>query len=86
MKWVEQDDRNSWHWEKYPTLLREFKDWLQPNTIAISEATYRLVQGYFACEALGEQTLRGVAEPLTVYRVLGASGATVALMSRSPED
>ena len=23
------------------------KDWLQPNTLAISEATYRLVQGYF---------------------------------------
>jgi hypothetical protein len=40
-----------------------------------SEATYRLVQGYFACEALGAQTLRGVAEPVTVYRVLQESGA-----------
>jgi predicted ATPase len=33
------------------------------------------VQGYFNCEALGEQTLRGVAEPLHVYRVLQESGA-----------
>jgi predicted ATPase len=46
-----------------------------PNTIAISEATYRLVQGYFNCEALGGQTLRGVAEPIHVYRVLQESGA-----------
>ena len=36
---------------------------------------YRLVQGYFDCEAWGAQTLRGVAEPLHVYRVLQASGA-----------
>src|SRR5262249_13986160 len=47
----------------------------QPNTVAISEATWRLVQGYFACEALGAQTLRNVAEPVHVYRVLQESGA-----------
>src|SRR5262249_42541932 len=41
----------------------------------MSEATYRLVQGYFECQDLGAQTLRGVAEPLNVYRVLTASGA-----------
>src|SRR5262249_39126571 len=37
--------------------------------------TYRLIQGYFDCQALGAQALRGVAEPLHVYRVLQASGA-----------
>src|SRR5262249_29397885 len=42
---------------------------------AISAATYRLVQGYFECQDLGAQTLRGVAEPLYVYRVLQESGA-----------
>jgi class 3 adenylate cyclase len=45
------------------------------NTIAISEATYRLIQGYFECQDLGAQTLRGVAEPVHVYRVLQESGA-----------
>ena len=53
-----------------PILLLAFKDWLQPNTIAVSEATYRLIQGYFECQDLGAQTLRGVAEPIAVYRVL----------------
>ena len=74
--WVEQDVRNSSPWVKYPTLLRASKDSLQPNTMAISEATYRLVQGYFACQDLGAQTLRGVAEPVHVYHVLQESGAT----------
>jgi len=41
----------------------------------VSSATYRLIQGYFDCQDLGVQTLRGVAEPLNVYRVLTASGA-----------
>ena len=67
---MEQGDRNSWHSVKCPTLLPASKDWLQPNTVAISDATYRLVQGYFECQDLGAQTLRGVAEPMHVYRVL----------------
>ena len=45
-----------------------------PNTIAVSEATYRLIQGYFTCECLGEHVLRGVSQPLNIYRVLGDSG------------
>ena len=40
----------------------------------ISAATYQLIAGYFTCEALGEQPLRGLAQPLRVYRVLRASG------------
>ena len=42
--------------------------------MAISAATYRLVQGFFDCQAWGEHTLRGVSQPLNVYRVLGESG------------
>src|SRR5215471_2524939 len=32
----------------------------QPNTLVVSHATYRLIQGYFACQDLGAQALRGV--------------------------
>jgi AAA ATPase domain len=45
------------------------------DTVAISEATYRLVQGYFECQDLGAQILRGVSKPVQVYRVLQESGA-----------
>ena len=58
-----------------PNIAARIEGLAAPNTIAISEASYRLVQGYFTCEALGAQTLRGLAEPLHVYRVLQDSGA-----------
>jgi predicted ATPase len=43
--------------------------------VVISAATHRLVQGYFTVAALGPQTLKGVAAPVPVYRILGASVA-----------
>src|SRR2546429_2365771 len=57
-----------------PNIAARIQGLAAPNTLAVSEATSRLVQGYFTCEALGEHTLRGVPQPLKVYRVLGASG------------
>ena len=58
-----------------PNIAARIQGLAASNTVAISEATYRLIQGYFECQDLGAQTLRGVAEPLHVYRVLQASGA-----------
>jgi class 3 adenylate cyclase len=58
-----------------PNVCSRIQGLAAPNTIAVSDATYRLVQGYFACQDLGAQTLKGVAEPLHVYRVLQDSGA-----------
>jgi class 3 adenylate cyclase/predicted ATPase len=58
-----------------PNIAARIQGLAASNTVAISDATYRLVQGYFDCETLGEQTLRGVAEPVHVYRVLQDSGA-----------
>jgi predicted ATPase len=57
-----------------PNIAARIQGLAAPNTVTISDATYHLVQGYFACEALGAQTLRGVAQPFQVYRVLAASG------------
>jgi predicted ATPase len=57
-----------------PNIASRIEGLATPNTIAVSEATYRLVEGYFTCESLGEHTLRGVSQPLNIYRVLGASG------------
>ena len=58
-----------------PNIASRIEGLAEANTVAISEATSRLVQGYFECQALGAQTLRGVAEPIHVYRVLQDSGA-----------
>ena len=58
-----------------PNIAARIQGLASSNTLVISDATLRLVQGYFECQALGEQTLRGVAEPVHVYRVLQESGA-----------
>jgi predicted ATPase/class 3 adenylate cyclase len=58
-----------------PNVAARIQALAAPDTIAVSEATYRLVQGYFECQDLGAQTLRGVAEPVHVYQVFRESGA-----------
>src|SRR5215471_12853806 len=57
-----------------PNVAARIQGLAEPNTLAISAATYRLVQGFFDCQAWGEHTLRGVSQPLNVYRILGESG------------
>src|SRR5438132_624516 len=58
-----------------PNIASRIEGLAAPNTLVISDATWRLVQGYFDGETLGAQTLRGVADPVTVYSVLSESGA-----------
>jgi class 3 adenylate cyclase/predicted ATPase len=42
----------------------------QPNTVVVSSVTERLVRGAFAFEDLGPQVLKGVADPIEIFRVL----------------
>jgi predicted ATPase len=58
-----------------PNVCSRIQGLAEPNTIMISADTYRLIQGYFKCQELGEHTLRGMAEPVQVYRILQESGA-----------
>src|SRR5438132_7770024 len=57
-----------------PNVAARIQGLAAPDTVAISEATARLIQGYFVCHDLGPHTLRGLAAPMQVYRVLGESG------------
>jgi hypothetical protein len=59
-----------------PNIASRIEGLAAPNTVAMSEATYRIVQGYFTCQDLGAQALRGVPESIHVYHVLRESGAT----------
>jgi predicted ATPase len=67
-----------------PNVAARIQGLAAPHTLVISDATSRLVQGYFECQPLGEQMLRGVAEPVAVYRVLRESGATSRLDVTQP--
>jgi Adenylate and Guanylate cyclase catalytic domain len=58
-----------------PNIAARLQELAAPNRIVLSAATYRLVQGYFECQSLGPQSLKGVSLPLEVYHVLGEGGA-----------
>ncbi|WP_020680121.1 adenylate/guanylate cyclase domain-containing protein [Marinobacterium rhizophilum] len=42
-----------------------------PGSIVVSEATYRLVQGYFEFRELGATAVKGLSAPVNAYEVLG---------------
>ena len=44
----------------------------EPGQVTISEATYRLVHGYFETRRLGEVHLKGKAEPVAAWEIVGA--------------
>ncbi len=58
-----------------PNVAARLQGLAAPDTVVISAATFRLVQGYFTYDELGMHTLKGVAAPVLVYRILGESAA-----------
>jgi class 3 adenylate cyclase len=53
-----------------PNVAARLQDLAAPNTVVISGDTYQLVQGYFLHQTLGEQSLKGLRDPLPMYRIL----------------
>src|SRR5207245_7601222 len=58
-----------------PNVAARVQGQAAPDTVVISAAAYRLVQGLFECQDLGSHTLHGVSTPLSLYRVVGKSAA-----------
>ncbi|HKW90659.1 MAG TPA: adenylate/guanylate cyclase domain-containing protein [Methylomirabilota bacterium] len=44
----------------------------EPGRVTVSEATHRLIQGYFETRAVGEKALKGKADPVPVWEVVAA--------------
>src|SRR5262249_51629689 len=53
-----------------PNLAARLQGLAAPNTLVISAATWQLLGGFFACQSLGTQSLKGIVQPLDVYQVL----------------
>jgi class 3 adenylate cyclase/predicted ATPase len=58
-----------------PNLAARLQDAAAPDTVVMSGATARLVEGYFVCQPRGAQALKGLATPVPVFQGLRASGA-----------
>lgn len=53
-----------------PIIAARMQDLAEPNSIVISDATLRLIQGDFNYQSLGEHTLKGISQPMEIHRVL----------------
>src|SRR5215217_5843231 len=53
-----------------PNVAARLQGLAAPNTLVISAATLQLLGGFFACQPFGTPLLKGLAQPLAVYRVL----------------
>src|SRR4029450_1765750 len=58
-----------------PNIAARVQGVAEPDTVVISAATQRLVQGLFECQDLGPQILKGISAPMSVYRVIRESTA-----------
>ena len=52
-----------------PNIAARLQGLADPNTVLISSATHRLIEGFFHCESKGTHALKGVLEPMEVYQV-----------------
>lgn len=58
-----------------PHIATRLQDTAEPNTVRISATTYELIQGYFPCQDLGEQPLKGISTKVQVHQVLSEGTA-----------
>ena len=58
-----------------PNIATRLQGIAAPNTLVISAATFQLLGGFFACQPLGTPLLKGLGQPLAVYRMLYESMA-----------
>jgi class 3 adenylate cyclase/tetratricopeptide (TPR) repeat protein len=56
-----------------PNLAARLQTFANPGTVLISESTHRLTDGHFECRNLGPVALKGWAEPIPAWQVLGAT-------------
>ena len=67
-----------------PNLAARLQGLAAPDTVVISAATWRLVEGYVRCKELGPQSLKGMDTPVPVYQVLGEGVAQSRLEVAAP--
>ncbi|MGH6914205.1 MAG: adenylate/guanylate cyclase domain-containing protein, partial [Geminicoccales bacterium] len=52
-----------------PNIAARLQELAEPGTVVVGSSTHRLVEGLFLFDELGPRQLKGIAEPVAVYRV-----------------
>ena len=58
-----------------PNIAARIEGAALPNSVVVSNITANLIQGFFLNEAMGPHELKGISEPVELFRVLEESGA-----------
>ncbi len=58
-----------------PSVATRMENIVEPGWVAITEATRRLVLGYYRCEPLGARPIRGLPKPIELHKVVGRGDA-----------
>ena len=58
-----------------PNVAARLQSLAGPNQVVVSAATYGLIRGQFECETLGPHELKGIPQPIGLYRVVRVTGA-----------
>ena len=70
---VARDGRDSDIYGDVPNIASRVQTCADSDTVLITAATHRLVPGLFVVEERGAQTLKGVAEPVELFRIVRPS-------------
>ena len=58
-----------------PNVAARLQELAEPGTVLVGESTHRLVEGLFVFDKLGPRTIKGIEDPIAVYRAREASRA-----------
>jgi class 3 adenylate cyclase/tetratricopeptide (TPR) repeat protein len=67
-----------------PNIAARLQSVADPGSFVVSDAVWRIVEGYFRGESLGERQLKGLGVPMQVWRVTEPSGAESRLDASGP--
>jgi class 3 adenylate cyclase/tetratricopeptide (TPR) repeat protein len=70
----EEGDTGNFVYGETPNVAARVQSLAEPNSVYISEATQRLVAGFFLVEDTGPHILKGLPDPVRLFRVLDVSG------------
>jgi serine/threonine protein kinase/predicted ATPase len=60
-------------------VAARLEDLAESGVVLCTEATHRLIHGYFECESLGRHKIKGISQPVDLHRVKAETGARSAI-------
>ncbi len=66
------------------TVALRLEDAASPGEVVCSDATHRLLRGQFRCASLGRRKIKGVAQPIELFRVEGFADAPAPIGGLTP--